>query len=100
MIAPIEKPDEVPPAVVDEEEADDAEDGEPEAQGAGGMCSVIGGWTQRLTSSGRPKLQHCLRSHDLHICRRGQKEKEKEEVQEEESRADRAAHYRTIQALP
>lgn len=36
MIAPIEKKsDEVPPAVVDEDEADDAEDGEPET-GAGG----------------------------------------------------------------
>ncbi len=42
MIAPIEKPDEVPPAIVDEDEADDAEDGEPET-GAGGACRVIGG---------------------------------------------------------
>ncbi|KAH9920256.1 peptidase M24A methionine aminopeptidase [Epithele typhae] len=37
MIAPVEnKPEDVPPAVVDEEEAEDGEDGAPETQGAGG----------------------------------------------------------------
>ena len=36
------KPDEVPPAVVDEEgDEDGEEDGAPETQGAGGKCSMI-----------------------------------------------------------
>lgn len=78
MIAPIEKrPDEVPPAVADEDEVDDAEDGEPETS-AGGACPGTR-WLNThidhcsdLTTYTRPRWR--IR----HIFRRGQEKEEKE----------------------